>query len=139
MKQIGVCGDNCSVCPRYIVTQSGNKELLKKVAEMWRRTGLRDTVVSPDEMICHGCAPVKWCRYNSIRKCASKKAIDNCGKCENYPCEKMIKVFEQTKSYARICKGKLSKEDYECFRKAFFSKRQNLDRVHKEYKSQRKI
>jgi len=130
---LGFCGDDCNACPRHIATQSGNVEQLKEVAAIWKRAGWRGTIVSPDEMVCHGCASVKWCRYDDIRKCAQDKRIDNCGQCGDYPCGKVIKVFEQTKSYAKACKENCSDEDYECFRKAFFSKKDRLDKIHKEH------
>ena len=138
MLKLAFCGDDCNVCPRYIATQSGKTERLKEVATMWQRAGWRDAIVPHEEMICHGCALVKWCRYDDIRKCARENGIDNCGKCNNYPCKKIQKVFEQSDSYAKACKENCSKEDYECFHKAFFSKKEKLDRVHKEYLSQGK-
>jgi len=132
MKVIGFCGDNCSACPRYIATQSGNEEKLKETTEMWKRAGWRNTNVSPQEMICYGCASVEWCRYNSIRKCALKKGIDNCGKCRNYPCKEITDVFKQTDYYKKTCEKNCSKEDNEFFLRAFFSKRDILDKIHQE-------
>jgi hypothetical protein len=120
MQELARCGDDCNACPRYIATQSGNRENLKEVAAMWKRAGWRDTVLSPEKMICHGCASVDWCRYDDMRACGLAKEIDNCGKCRDYPCEKVLKVFEQTELYAKNCKESLSKEEYECFQKAFF-------------------
>jgi len=139
MLKLAFCGDDCNACPRYIATQSSNVERLKEVAEMWKRAGWRDTIVPPEEMLCHGCASVKWCRYDDIRKCAQEKGIDNCGQCGNYPCAEIEEVFEQTKSYAKDSKARCSKkkEDYECLHRAFFSKKQNLDRVHGEYLSKK--
>lgn len=133
MKIIGFCGDNCSACPRYIATQSGDEEQLKKAAEMWKIVGWRETTVPPNEMICHGCASVEWCRYENIRKCAVKKGIVNCGLCEDYPCKKIKEVFEQTEHYKKACEEICSKEDYECFQKAFFSKKDILDKIHQEH------
>ena len=138
MLKLAFCGDDCNVCPRYVATQSGSEEQLKKAAALWRRAGWRETILEPEEMVCYGCASVKWCRYDDIRKCAQGKGIDNCGKCKDYPCKKIEKVFEQTKIYAQLCKENCSKEDYECFQKAFFSKMEKLDRVHKKCLSQRK-
>lgn len=42
MSLIGVCGDNCSYCPRYIATRSGKADELEEVKELWARLGLRD-------------------------------------------------------------------------------------------------
>jgi len=135
MLKLALCGDDCNACPRYIATRSGSLERLEEVATVWKRVGWRDAILPPEEMICHGCAPAKWCRYDDIRKCGQEKGVGNCGMCRNYPCEKIKKVFEQSESYARVCKEHCSKKDHECFLKAFFSKKENLDRVHEEYLS----
>lgn len=132
MLKLAFCGDDCNLCPRYIATQSGDVEQLKEAASMWKKAGWRDGIVPPEEMVCYGCILVKWCRYNDIRKCAEDKGIDNCGKCDDYPCKKMEKVFEQSESYAKQCKNSFSREDYERLDKAFFSKRQNLDKVREQ-------
>jgi len=140
MMKLGFCGDDCNVCPRYIATQSGDVEQLKKVAALWYRVGYRDKIVPPEEMICRGCSST-WCNVvdnRDVRECALEKGVENCGKCENYPCEKVLKVFEQTESFAKTCKEKCSKEEYECLQKAFFSKKENLDRVNREWLSQAK-
>jgi hypothetical protein len=39
---IGICGDNCSLCPRYLATQDGSAGELEKVKELWVKLGLRD-------------------------------------------------------------------------------------------------
>lgn len=133
---LGFCGDNCKVCPRYVATQSGDVEQLKKVATLWYRVGYRDKIVQPEELICHGCSLTNLCAYDDIRECAVEKGVENCGKCENYPCEKVLRAFDQTESFAEKCKEKCSKEEYESLQKAFFSKKKNLDRINKEYLSQ---
>ena len=137
MLKLAFCGDDCNACPRYIATQSGDAERLKEAAAMWKRAGWRDEIVPPEEMVCHGCASVKSCRYDDIRKCAQEKRIDNCGRCNDYPCKQIEKVFQQTESYAKLCKENCSKKDYECFQKAFFSKREKLDSIYKGHLSQR--
>lgn len=140
MLKLGFCGDDCNVCPRYVATQSGDKEQLKKVAALWYKVGYRDKIVPPEELICHGCSST-WCNVlcnRNVRECALEKNVENCGKCENYPCGKVLKVFERTESFAKTCKEKCSKEEYKCLQKAFFSKRKNLNRVNREWLSQTK-
>jgi len=107
---------------------SGDAEKLKEAAALWHRAGWRDTVVSPDEMICHGCHTAPWCRYE-IQSCAMEKGVDNCGQCDAYPCGRVARMFERTAAYAETCREKCSKEEYECLRKAFFSKKENLTRA----------
>ena len=132
MIKLAYCGDDCNLCPRYIATQSDSVEKLKEVAALWKKAGWRENILPPEEMVCDGCRTVKWCRYDDIRKCANEKGIDNCGKCRNYPCEKMEKLFTQTASYAKLCKKNCLEQEYELLHKAFFSKKQKLYKVHKQ-------
>jgi hypothetical protein len=130
--KLAYCGNDCNLCPRYIVTQGNSTEKLKEVATLWKKAGWRESIVPPEEMACNGCRTVKWCRYDDIRKCAKEKRIDNCGLCRDYPCKKIEKVFKQTASYAKLCKKNCSKQEFELLHKAFFSKKQKLDKVRKQ-------
>lgn len=131
MSEIGFCGDNCSLCPRYIATKTKDKDKLREVVALWIRAGWRDKVVAFEQMKCHGCASVKWCRYNNIRNCAQDKGIKNCGECTEYPCGEILQVFRQTESYAKRCKETCSEEDYKSLNEAFFLKRNKLDEIYK--------
>jgi len=124
MLKLAFCGNDCNFCSRYIASQSGNIERLKEVAAIWKEVGWRDTIVPPEEIVCCGCSPSNWCRYD-VPKCTLEKQVENCGKCNDYPCEKILKMFEQTELYAKNCKKILSKEDYRRFQKAFFMKKKN--------------
>jgi len=138
MVKLGFCGDDCGVCPRYIATQSGDTEQFRKVADLWFRVGYRDRIVPPEELACAGCSSRTWCDRMAVRECVLEKGVENCGKCESYPCEKISQTFEQTASFAKSVKGKCSKEEYETLQKAFYEKKKNLDKVNKEWKAQRK-
>ena len=76
------------------------------------------------------------CRYG-INKCASQKGVENCGECDNYPCEKIKAAFEGTQAYADRCKEICTAEEYMILDKAFFSKKQRLDEVNMQCKKQR--
>jgi len=54
---IGICGDNCTYCPRHIATQNGNIQELDKVKELWVRLGLRDPDFPVKDIACNGCKP----------------------------------------------------------------------------------
>ena len=133
MAYIGYCGDDCELCPRYIATKSNDREKLKEAAILWKKVGLKDQIVTPEEMICNGCASLEKCHYNDIRECAEDKEIGNCGKCNEYPCVKINEVFEKTRSYAQQCKEMCGSNDYKRLYKAFFSKKERLDAIHMEY------
>lgn len=85
MKMIGICGDNCAYCPRYIATQNGGKIELEKVKELWVRLELRDLDFPVQEMACHGCKPENKCAYVELCTCVITKGLENCGLCNEYP------------------------------------------------------
>lgn len=129
MNMIGVCGDNCSFCPRYLASLSGDVEELEDVKELWVRLGLRDPVFPARDMACFGCRPENNCAYSDVRACAHGKGIDNCGLCQVYPCRMLIAVFEKSEMLrsfaARVC----TPNEMDVLHKAFLSKRQNLDQI----------
>lgn len=66
---IGCCGISCGLCPRY---QSKAKSR------------------------CLGCGPDDHCGYCSIYKCCTKKhEFETCAECEEFPCDKFSKWFDQ--------------------------------------------
>ena len=133
---IGICGDNCTYCPRYIATQSGSIQELIKVKELWVRLGLRDPDFPAQDMACRGCIPKNNCAYNEICSCISAKALKNCGLCDEYPCQLINTAFEKSeklKSHAyKIC----SQEEINLLNKAFFSKKDYFDSIHKKHLKQ---
>jgi len=130
LSPIGICGDNCSFCPRYIATQNRSAKELEKVKELWVRLGLRDLSFPAQDLACFGCKPENKCAYSELRACAREKGIDNCGLCAAYPCKLINAAFEKSeklRSYAtRVC----TLEEMDMLHKAFFSKKQNLDQIH---------
>lgn len=129
MKDIAFCGNDCAMCPRYTATQSGDVLKLNEIAILWHQLGWRDTIMSAEEIMCYGCSSSNFCRYR-IQKCASENKVNNCGKCNDYPCILTLKMFEQTQLYAENVKKKCSDEEYQCLMTAFFSKKANLDNAH---------
>ena len=130
--KIGYCGDDCNCCPRYLATQSGNEERLKEVSAIQQIIGWRDHLESPDDITCHGCNTVDKCGLG-IKECVLEKGVDSCGKCPDYPCEKLLLILRNNKKEVNVCKNSLSKEDFELFKQAFFYKKERLDKINKEY------
>lgn len=126
---IGLCGDNCSLCPRYLATQSGSAWELEKVKSLWVRLGLRDWTFPAQDLACRGCSPENERAYRELRACAHEKGVDNCGLCHEYPCGLIQSAFDKSEklhSHAiRVCTSK----ELAVLKDAFFSKRQNLDRI----------
>ena len=134
MSMIGVCGDNCAYCPRYIATQNGGKTEFEKVGELWVRLGLRDPDLPVEDMACHGCLPENKCAYAELRECVSAKAHENCGSCDEYPCRLIKSAFvksEKLKSHAgKVC----TREEMDMLHKTFFSKKEYFDHVHQKHR-----
>ena len=132
MFPIGICGDNCYYCPRYIATQNKSPTELDKVKELWVRLGLRDSAFPARDLVCFGCKPENKCAYSDLRACASEKGVENCGLCDRYPCKLTNAAFEKSERlrYAaiRICTPK----EMDILHKAFFSKKENLYQFHRE-------
>lgn len=57
MQKLAFCGNDCTVCPRYTATLSGDVLRLKAVAKLWNQLGWRDTIVPQEEIMCYGCGP----------------------------------------------------------------------------------
>ena len=125
-KIIAACGNDCAACPRYTKPPFGKSAgELHKTAVLWHKIGYRNSVVSNEEIACTGCTVDNWCRYNIV-KCVSEKQIDNCGQCENYPCEKITDCFKVTKSFIPACQAACSDEEFAMMKRAFFEKEENL-------------
>ena len=120
---IAPCGNNCSVCPRYMPKSEAE---LHNTAILWNKIGYRDDIVPNDEIQCFGCTPHNFCRYKII-DCVTEKGADNCGVCAEYPCEKISAAFEQTKAFDPACKACCTEQEYELIKEAFFKKKENLD------------
>jgi len=126
MAIIGVCGDDCTRCPRFIATQSGDWSQLAGLAALWVRLGFRDALPEPEELACRGCTPSSPCAYADQRQCALERHFSNCGECVEYPCELASRGLARSDVAAEHCRRMCSAEEWEVFRGAFFSKRENL-------------
>jgi hypothetical protein len=130
MNKIGVCGDNCSFCPRYIATLSGDIGEFEKVKELWVRMGWRDESFPAENLACHGCTPEVKCAYPQLRDCAYGKKVPNCGLCDNYPCELVNAAFKRTSNLESVAGRVCSKEEIDVLNKAFLHKKITLVRIH---------
>ena len=128
---MGHCGDVCDYCPRYTATKSGDMEKLKEAAALWYKAGLRPRILTPEEIKCGGCSP-EACP-SGIAGCSSGKGLNNCGECSDYPCPLLQSRFDKIPELSEKWKNLFSKEQYELGFKAFWQKKENLDRVHKRF------
>jgi hypothetical protein len=134
MNMIGICGDNCEYCPRYRATQKGGMIELEKVKDLWVRLGLRDNRFPAEEMACNGCQPENKCAYPELCACVAGKAVENCGLCEEYPCNVIERVFDKSEKLKSRAVKVCTWEEMDMLQKAFFSKKEYFDQVHQKRK-----
>ena len=123
MDLIGICGDNCFYCPRYIATKNGSVEELENVKELWVRLGLRGPNFPVQDMECYGCKPENKCAYMNLRVCVQEKRVENCGFCNEYPCELISTAFDQSERLRSHADSVCTQEEMDVLYKAFFFKK----------------
>ena len=94
-KMIAICGITCTGCPAFIATKGNDDEQKKKIAESWTTEELK---LQPEDINCDGCIVVggrliNFCSACDVRRCGFEKNIKNCAYCDEYPCEKLDKIF----------------------------------------------
>lgn len=122
---LAACGNDCSFCPRHLPKTEGE---LRRTAELWKKIGYRDQVISNEEIACAGCKSTNWCRYEVV-SCACEHGIPHCGKCWEYPCDKLLGCFQSTQRFLPNCEKACSPEEFYCLKKAFFEKQENLEQA----------
>lgn len=133
---IGICGNNCTYCPRYIATQNGGLQELDKVKELWVHLGLRD----PDfrfpikDMACQSCMSENKCAYTELHSCVRTKELENCGSCDKYPCELINAAFNKSDILKVRAIEVCTAEEMDMLNRAFFSKKEYLDHIQRQHK-----
>ncbi len=97
------CGIECLECPVFIATQTNDEELREETAKKWGKDfGLE---LTSDDLVCNGCQSdlvFYFCKTCPFISCCKDKNINNCGECEDYPCEtleKFLKPLPDAKEY----------------------------------------
>lgn len=92
---LAYCGLSCRMCPARLATLSDDIQEKSKVAAQW--TEEFKTEIKAEDINCTGCKPdgVKFghCHQCQIRQCSSEKKLENCGFCDDYPCDKLNDIF----------------------------------------------
>ena len=116
------CGDYCGACPRYTAQTD---EELRRVAELWYRTGWSEEILAPEEIKCTGCASHKKCTYGLI-DCLKERGHMRCNQCRDFPCGKIEVMLQRSKEYESRCIEICSYEEFAALKQAFFEKETNL-------------
>ena len=99
-KQVSYCGIWCQGCPIYWATREKNMEKrLKMRAEIARICNEQYQVkLNPEDVTdCDGCKVNKrlfsGCVKCDIRACAIQRKLENCARCSDYACDKLLTFF----------------------------------------------
>jgi hypothetical protein len=101
-EMIAFCGLSCLTCPIHIV--SGEIDTIKQIElitgilrECKEHYGIEYNI--EDISDCDGCKSstgkiFTGCLKCSVRICAAKRQVENCGYCNDYICEKLNELFK---------------------------------------------
>ena len=92
-QMLAYCGIDCSQCPAYLATQADDVEKLTSLAQEWFEGSTDYSII-----VCDGCNSggriMQWCAQCPTRACVVEIGLENCAHCDQYGCEKLLKVFE---------------------------------------------
>ena len=95
------CGLNCETCPSHLATLEPNKSRQKTMRISIAKvcTEQYGMNLHPEEITdCDGCRTdtgrlFSGCLKCEIRKCASRKVLENCAHCTEYACDQLKDIF----------------------------------------------
>jgi hypothetical protein len=95
-KMIAYCGLGCTECPAYLATQANDPVAAKKIAAEWSKAYGADVKV--EHVWCDGCLvegkKCAHCGECKIRACARNLGVENCARCDKYPCAELEGFFK---------------------------------------------
>ncbi len=110
-KIVAACGLTCSECPAFEATRDNDYEKLKETAKKWGE--MEGVVYKPEDIKCEGCFSNRlheYCATCGVRQCTREKGHRVCSFCDEYPCNKIEKVWEATGVPVEELKSTLAKE-----------------------------
>ena len=91
---VAICGLICDDCIAFIATQKNDDKLREKVVEAWSTEKER---LRLEDVDCDGCTGGKrlhsFCRVCDVRECGLRRNVENCAYCNEFPCEKLEKLW----------------------------------------------
>jgi len=94
IEMIAMCGLVCNDCIAFVATQKNDDKLRERVVEAWSTEKER---LRLEDVDCDGCKSEGrlyiFCEVCNVRKCGLQRGIENCGYCNEFPCEKLEKLW----------------------------------------------
>lgn len=125
-KLISACGFRCDLCPAFVENLTGQSDQ-RNVAAGWKK--FYDIDMVPERIVCNGCReviaegrelPARECQ---TRTCVVKKGLENCGHCEDYPCERLDSVMSNVERTREKFEGSISEEERQKFFEPYQARR----------------
>ncbi len=107
------CGIECLECPVFIATQLNDEKLREETVEKWGEDFGLD--LNSEDLVCDGCQSERvfyFCKTCPFIACCKEKGIENCGECEDYPCEQLDRFLKPLPD-ARAYLDKIHKRVFE--------------------------
>ena len=93
---IGCCGLECEKCNAFIATKNNDDNLREQTAKLWSEQ--HNVSLKAEDINCTGCreegAKIGHCNVCQIRQCCIDKNVPNCGKCDQFACDKLDGFFK---------------------------------------------
>lgn len=92
---IAYCGLLCNECPVFMATINKDDQVQVELAKEYSNEKCH---FEPEDISCSGCYEVdlansKMCSNCKIRACGAEKVVENCARCNEYPCELLKEYF----------------------------------------------
>jgi hypothetical protein len=117
------CGFRCDLCLAFKPNIEKNRQNQQKLSDGWfKYFGFR---IPPDKIICEGClsdSPDLLDSNCPVRPCVLEKGLENCAKCEDYICEKLMQRMVSYEEIQQKHQDQIPEEDYICFIKPYENK-----------------
>jgi len=96
-EKISMCGLSCHECGAYQAAMADDDAKRAETAREWSVQFGAD--ILPDEINCTGCLSTedplfKHCTVCQVRTCGMGKDLQNCGYCDEYPCDNLGMIHE---------------------------------------------
>lgn len=136
MRIIAKCGYRCDLCPGFLQNVKTDNDRQKCSDGWFKYVGDK---VPPETIHCKGCLdPIEKADSKCpVRPCVIQKDIENCGYCDDFPCEKLnTRMLYFNRRLGDLTK--IPKEDYEVFIKPYISK-DLLSDINRKMKAKKKL
>ena len=91
---IAYCGLDCSGCDVFRATAFDDDKMRQDYADQIKLNWKIE--IDPAGVSCYGCRDERpktgFCASCEVRACTKDRGLDNCATCEDYGCDKMLRV-----------------------------------------------